>query len=84
MRKIISEGYAIFKVFRYIVIRRQRFRPKVQNLLLSDDGLIAIGKQIKNNKTLCILQSVFFVLFQSSKGGVQRQLKNDHAVLFNH
>ena len=43
------------------VIRQPEFRPKVQKLLLSDDGLIAIGKQIKNKKTLCILQSVFFV-----------------------
>ena len=43
------------------VIRQPEFIPKVQNLLLLDDGLIAIGKQIKNNKTLCILQGVFFV-----------------------
>ena len=43
------------------VIRQPEFRPKVQNLLLSDDGLITVGKQIKNNKTLCILQGVFFV-----------------------
>ena len=59
MRKIISEGYAIFRVFRYIVIRQPEFRSKVQNLLLSDDGLVVIGKQIKNNKTLCISQGVF-------------------------
>ena len=43
------------------VIRQPEFRPKVQNLLLSDDGLIAIGKQIKSNKTLCTMQGVFFV-----------------------
>ena len=43
------------------VIRQTEFRPKVQNLSTSDDGLITIGKQIKNNKTLCILQGVFFV-----------------------
>ena len=52
------------------VIRQPEFRPKVQNLLLSDDGLVIIGKQIKNNKTLCRTQGVFFVFILRSKYAV--------------